>query len=231
MFSRNQCETSGVNANPTHSLAIAPGLSNFQSISRRVSAYGYRAATSLFAGTRLALTVVQTPLESKESSHMTRLTMSHTKQFLAVLGLSCICTTASLAQSAGQNGMQGSMTAYQFDGIYKGNSQQIAAHSETCGPGQEITVDVHDGRFKLAWHDPQVFDARIRPDGTFFATTASTVQAEKHMTIVPTLQGHIGTTGLVADYGTRWCRYRLEASQAPSGQHLSQRINEIGTHQ
>jgi hypothetical protein len=225
MFSRNQCETSGVSADPTRSSEISPVLRNSLSLWQRVATCGYTAATSLFAGTRLAFTVLEIPLGAKESSHVTRSTMSHAKRLLAVLGLSCICTTASLAQSAGRNGLEGSMTAYPFDGIYKGNSQQVAAHSETCSPGQEMTLDVRDGRFKLAWHEPQVFDARIMPDGTFFATTASTVQAEKHMTGVPTLQGHIGAAGLVADYGTRWCRYRLEARQAPAGQHLSLRIN------
>jgi hypothetical protein len=160
---------------------------------------------------------------------MVRLTRLHTKQLLAVLGLSCICATASLAQSAGPGGLEGNMAAHQFDGIYKGNSQSVAASDDSCSPGREVALEVHNGRFKLAWRDRQVFDARISRDGTFFATTTSMVQAEKHMTIVPTLQGHIDAAGLVADYGTRWCRYRLEASQAAAAQHLSLRTVGVST--
>jgi hypothetical protein len=116
------------------------------------------------------------------------------------------------------------MVAYQFDGIYGGNSQPVTTNDKGCRPSQEVALEVSKGRFKLPWNDRQVFDAQITPNGTFFATTgALPVQAEKHMTIIPTLQGRIGPAGLVADYGTRWCRYRLEASQPAVMQHLSQR--------
>jgi hypothetical protein len=167
---------------------------------------------------------------------MTRLTMSHTEklltvQLLAVLGLSCICATASPAQSASPSGLEGVMTAYPVDGIYKGNSQPIAANDESCRPGQKMALEVRDGRFKLPWRESQVFDARISSDGSFFATTASMVQADKHMTIIPTLQGQVRGGGLVADYGTRWCRYRLEASQSPAEQHLSKRIEGASARQ
>jgi hypothetical protein len=74
---------------------------------------------------------------------------------------------------------------------------------------------VRDGRFKFEWNEPTVFDVKIAADGTFYATTESTVRAEKHMTLVPTMQGRIDGTMLVADYGTRWCHYRLEAKQSP----------------
>jgi len=154
---------------------------------------------------------------------MERMTFSFTKQLLVALGCSCICATAGLAQSAGPSGLGSSMAAYQFDGIYKGTTQRISANTESCRPGQEVAVDVQKGRLKLPWNDPQVFDAAIARDGSFFATIGSVVQAEKHMTTIPTLQGQIKSTGLVADYGTRWCRYRLEARLPPTEQHFSER--------
>jgi hypothetical protein len=120
------------------------------------------------------------------------------------------------------------MAAYQYDGIYKGTTQRISANTESCRPGREVAVDVQNGRLKLPWNDPQVFDTRIARDGSFFATIGSVVQAEKHMTTIPTLQGQIGSAGLVADYGTRWCRYRLEASLPPMEQHFSQRTGVKG---
>jgi hypothetical protein len=157
---------------------------------------------------------------------MIRLRMPYTYQLLAVLGLCCSCATASLAQSAGPSGLEGGMTAFQFDGLYKGDSQRVIAKQDACAPRQEVALDVRNGRFKLNWHGPQVFDAKIARDGSFYATTGSVGQAEKHMTILPTLQGRIDAAGLVADYGTRWCRYRLEASQSPVGQqHLSERTD------
>jgi hypothetical protein len=157
---------------------------------------------------------------------MTQRTTLHTRQFFAVMGLSCICMAATPVDAAGPTDLSGGMTAYQFDGVYKGNTQQIAANDASCRPGQEAAVEVRHGRLTLPWNDRQVFDARIARDGSFFATTGvSPVLAEKHMSIIPTLQGRIGATGLVADYGTRWCRYRLEASQTAPLQHLSQRID------
>jgi hypothetical protein len=140
----------------------------------------------------------------------------------AALGLTCVCATAGRAQPAGPNGLEGSLTAYSIDGVYQGKNQQVRKTGATCPAEQEITVDVRNGRFKLAWYQRQTFNVRISPDGTFFATTGvSPVQAEKHMTIIPTLQGSVGAAGVVADYGTRWCRYQLVATRTPMSEHLT----------
>jgi hypothetical protein len=147
------------------------------------------------------------------------------------IGIVLYLRTANPAQSASPNEMQGGLTAYQFAGLYKGSSRPIVANDESCRPSQEVALEVRHGQLKLVWHEPQVFDARIMDDGRFFATTASMVQAEKHVTIVPTLQGQIRGGDLVADYGTRWCRYRLVASQSPAEQHLSERADGAGTRQ
>jgi hypothetical protein len=146
------------------------------------------------------------------------------------MGLSCIWAAATPVEAANPTEMQGGMTAYQFDGVYKGNSQRIASNDESCRPNQQVAVKVRYGRFTLPWNDRQSFDAKIARDGSFFATSGvPPVLAEKHMTIIPTLQGRIGAAGLVADYGTRWCRYRLEASQSVPSQRLSQRIDAGST--
>jgi hypothetical protein len=117
------------------------------------------------------------------------------------------------------------MAAYQFDGTYAGNSQQVTANDQSCRPGREVSLEVNKGMLKLAWTERQAFEAPIARDGSFYATTGSVVQADKHMTILPTLEGRITHGNLVADYGTRWCRYRLEASQAPARQHLTERTD------
>jgi hypothetical protein len=161
---------------------------------------------------------------------MTRITTSAPKQLLAAaVALPFICTAAGQARSASLNGLESGLTAYPLDGIYKGNTEPFPANNEACLPGQAVALEVRNGRFKLAWNERQLFDAKIRPDGTFYATTgASPIQAEKHMTLVPTLQGHVAAADVTADYGTRWCRYRLEASQASAEQHLSERTEGVG---
>jgi hypothetical protein len=154
---------------------------------------------------------------------MTRWANSYTKPFLAVLGLSCIFATAGMAEPANPSGFEGRLAAYPIDGVYKGQTQRVAAKDEACRPGQEVALEVRNGQFKLPWNERQVFFARILPDGTFFATTgASPVRAEKYMAIIPELQGRVTPAGLVADYGTRWCRYRLVASQSTAVEHLTQ---------
>jgi hypothetical protein len=163
---------------------------------------------------------------------MTRQTTHLPQRYFAVMALSCICAAAAPVKAASPIGMEGGITAYQFDGVYKGNSQGVATNDDSCRPGQQVAIDVRYGRFKLFWNDRQSFDAQIARDGSFFATSGvSPGLAEKRMSIIPTLQGHVGATGLVADYGTRWCRYRLEASQPVLPQRLSQRVDAAGTRQ
>jgi hypothetical protein len=152
------------------------------------------------------------------------------RHLLVILGLSYVCTTVSPAWSADPNALEGRLTAYQFDGVYSGTSQRVATTHQSCRTGQDVALEVHDGRFKLPWNDREAFDARVRDDGSFYAITgASPIQAEKHMTLIPTLQGRIGSTGLLADYGTRLCRYRLEASLPAGVQRMSQRTDTATT--
>jgi hypothetical protein len=160
---------------------------------------------------------------------MSRMTIRHPKSFMAILGLSCICMTFNSARSASPAGFEGGLTAYPFDGVYKGAAQRIAATDESCRPAQDVALEVRNGRFKLPWQGNQLFDASIARDGSFYATSGvPAAVAEKRMTLVPTLQGRISSSGLVADYGTRLCRYRLEASLSTI-QHLSQRTDSAAS--
>ncbi len=52
-------------------------------------------------------------------------------------------------------------------------------------------------------------------DGSFNATISTVPAAsDKHMMLVPTVQGRLSNTGLVAEYGTRGRRYLLEATRS-----------------
>ncbi len=105
---------------------------------------------------------------------MTRITTLNSKQLLAVaLGLSFICATTGPALPATPKGLESSMTAYPLDGIYKGHTEPFAANNEACRPGQAVALEVRNGRFKWARNERQLFDAMIRPDGTFYATTGA----------------------------------------------------------
>jgi hypothetical protein len=102
-----------------------------------------------------------------------------------------------------------------FDGTYSGTAQRIAGDDTTCSTGAPVTVVVQDGQFRQSWRPSQDFSVRIGADGRFYARTgALAVQAEKHMTLSPVIQGQVTGRTLVADYGTRWCRYRLEATRS-----------------
>jgi hypothetical protein len=93
--------------------------------------------------------------------------------------------------------------------------QQASGQAGRCSPGGPVSLDVHDGRFRLPWSGPQAFNVRISPDGSFYATSSTVPAAsDKHMMVVPTLQGRVSGASLVADYGTRWCHYRLEATRS-----------------
>jgi hypothetical protein len=186
-------------------------------------------SSQLRTGTRFGFGPFHTTSWPEGLPRMIGLMKSRSGRLLTVLGLSGLCVMAVPARRAAADALEGGMAAYQFDGTYKGNSELVAANDQSCRTGQAVALEVHQGRLELPWHGPLVFNARISRDGTFFATAGDApLRAEKHMTILPTLQGRIGATGLVADYGTRWCHYRLAASQAPVVRHLSLRTEGAG---
>jgi hypothetical protein len=124
----------------------------------------------------------------------------------SLLALACGGLSAASAQPAS------SAAASPLSGTYIGAAQHISGSEAPCEPGGQVKIDVRDGHFRFPWHEPQAFNVRISPDGSFFATSGDVLaQSDKHMKLVPTMQGHVSEASLVADYGTRWCRYRLEA--------------------
>jgi hypothetical protein len=135
----------------------------------------------------------------------------------ARFGLGSVIWAALLALTSGSSIPAFAQTApiaatSPFAGTYAGTAQAIAGNDPSCAPAGHVTLAVQDGRFRLPWRELQAFDVRISPDGSFFATSGSVLaQSDKHMMLVPTLQGRVSNTGLQATYGTRWCRYELEA--------------------
>ena len=137
---------------------------------------------------------------------MTRRTVPSASRIAAILVVSGAVASIGFAQS------EQSFAAPGFDGVYTGVSRLIVNTSQACAPGQTISVEVRNGRFRLPWQTTAAFDVRLSPDGRFNATAGvPTAIAEKRMMIVPTAQGQVSGTSLVADYGTRFCHYAFEA--------------------
>ncbi len=96
-------------------------------------------------------------------------------------------------------------------GTYIGTTQLVIDNDPGCPPGGSVTLEVKDGRFRLPWNEPQAFHVKISPDGSFYTTSGNALaQSDKRMMIVPILQGRVSGARLVAEYGTRWCHYRLD---------------------
>jgi hypothetical protein len=103
-------------------------------------------------------------------------------------------------------------TEQPFAGTFTGTTQLVIDNDPGCPASKRVTLEVADGRFRLPWIEPQAFHVTISPDGSFYATSGN-AQSDKRMMTVPTLQGRISGSRLVAEYGTRWCHYRLDATR------------------
>ena len=137
---------------------------------------------------------------------------------MALLALSCAASAACVAPSHAVSPppvVAGQPAGMGLDGLYKGTSHLVSSTSQTCSPDRTIAVEVRDGRFRLPWQTSGAFDVRLRDDGTFYATSGVAAgQTDKRALIVPTAQGQVRGAALVADYGTRFCHYELDAARS-----------------
>lgn len=99
--------------------------------------------------------------------------------------------------------------------LISGSSQVVAGDDPMCTPGRQVTLQVQDGRFQFPWQERMAFHVRIAADGTFYAATGSNLAlSDKRSMIYPVMQGRVSGADLVADYGTRWCRYHLAVTRS-----------------
>ncbi len=122
-----------------------------------------------------------------------------------------LCTCAFISMAAVQPA-----AASAFDGVYGGTTQRAAGSGAGCKPGGPVTVTVTEGSFRYAWQADRAAYVRIAGDGSYSAMLlGSFATADKHMTLLPRIDGVASGDALTGEYGTRWCKYtyRLDRSR------------------
>jgi hypothetical protein len=135
------------------------------------------------------------------------------------LAAACGCATAApVAQTADPVASPpptSTVAMSPFDGVYTGVSQRLSGDATAgCPDGGPVSITVSAGRFHYPWKLHQTFDVRIAANGAFAGNAGNiTAQADKHMMVVPVMQGRVTGAHLAGEFGTRWCSYRYEATR------------------
>jgi hypothetical protein len=139
---------------------------------------------------------------------------------IVLLAAACGCATAasplpSATTSSAPQGTPPAALLSPFDGRYTGHTQRLSGDATTgCPEGGPVTLDVTAGRFQYPWRPLQTFDVRIAASGGFAANAGNlTAQSDKHMMIMPVMDGAVHGDRIAGEFGTRWCSYRFEATR------------------
>jgi hypothetical protein len=130
------------------------------------------------------------------------------------LGIAFVCGTARAASLSGSIVSQpqdssDSSPLSRFDGTYHGMSKLVQTSiSSSCEMGAPVDLDVKEGRFHFAWRPLQDAVVSISREGTYSTMLrGSFVSADKHMEVLPRIDGYTDGHVMVGEFGTRWCKY------------------------
>jgi hypothetical protein len=113
---------------------------------------------------------------------------------------------------------QGSSAGSPFDGTYRGTSRLAQTSLSSCEAGTSIDLAVTNGRFRFAWRPRQSTVVSISHSGGFSAMLrGSFVAADKHMEVLPRIDGHTDGHMMVGEFGTRWCKYSYQLNRISAG--------------
>ncbi|WP_216856262.1 hypothetical protein [Acidisphaera sp. S103] len=104
-----------------------------------------------------------------------------------------------------------SQDASPFDGTYRGMSRLVETSAARCDAGTAIDFQVKHSQFHFAWRPGQDAIVDVGPRGTYSAMLrGSFVAADKHMEVLPRIDGHSDGHVMAGEYGTRWCKYSYQ---------------------
>jgi hypothetical protein len=130
----------------------------------------------------------------------------------AVLSVTSIAATAPNAQidASVSQGLTLASNSTTFDGVYAGTPHLAVNSSADCQPARALRVMVTNGQFHYAWRPAQDALIRIYSKGGFSAMlSGSFVSADKHMQMLPRIDGQADGRTLTGEFGTRWCKYNF----------------------
>jgi hypothetical protein len=142
-----------------------------------------------------------------------RPTLRIQKQCALLLGMALPCGTALAASLSGSvmSSPQDTATRFPFDGTYHGASKLVEARSQDCQAGAAVEVAVTHSQFHFAWRPGQDALVTVGPNGTYSAMLrGSVVAADKHMEVLPRIDGYADGHVMAGEFGTRWCKYHYQ---------------------
>jgi hypothetical protein len=101
-----------------------------------------------------------------------------------------------------------------FDGTYHGMSKLVETSVPSCEAGTAVDLSVKQSLFHFAWRPGQDALVRVGPNGTYSGMLrGSFVSADKHMAVLPRIDGYADGHVMVGEYGTRWCKYSYQLNR------------------
>jgi hypothetical protein len=124
---------------------------------------------------------------------------------------SALLLPAGVALAASAPAAGGADPGSRYDGVYSGTTRLVAGDATQCQPGGTASVTVANDRFHFAWRPRQDAIVPISAAGGYSAyLRGNAVSADKHMALLPRIDGYANGRVLAGSYGTRWCTYSYQ---------------------